>query len=173
MGRTILGRFDGKTRSLQALHTRRSRRAILLEQGYAPALLCLVPRCLLFVIIYNIILVYLNNVFKGPYSFPHRGSLRAIAVIAEGVSVKPGAAGLLIGIECSRVRNSLWMYLTSFVTTRICVELAAVQRKLPDWDVVGFQLYSARIFHVTLSSRIYKGGQRPPPNDDQHLRQYK
>jgi hypothetical protein len=64
------------------------------------------------------------------------------------------------------------MYLISFVTTRIGVELAAVQRKLPDLIVVGLQLYSARTFHVTLSLRIYKGGQGPPPND-QHLRQYK
>ena len=46
--------------------------------------------------------------------------------------VKPGAARLLTDIECSRVRDSSWMYLTSFVTTRIGVELAAVQRKLPD-----------------------------------------
>ena len=52
------------------------------------------------------------------------------------VSVRPGAAGLLIGIECSRVRDSSWMYLTSLVTTRIGVELAAVQRKLPDCVVV-------------------------------------
>ena len=57
------------------------------------------------------------------------------------------------------------MYLTSFVTTRIGVELAAVQRKLPDCIVVGLQLYSARTFHVTLSPRIYKGGQGPPPNN--------
>ena len=49
--------------------------------------------------------------------------------------VRPGAAGLLIGIECFRVRDSSWMYLTSFVTTRIGVELAAVQRKLPDYVV--------------------------------------
>ena len=76
--------------------------------------------------------------------------------------VRPGTAGLLIDIECSRVRNSTWMYLTSFVTTRIGVGLAAVQRKLPDFVVVGFQLYSARTFHVTLSPRIYKGGQGPP-----------
>ena len=41
------------------------------------------------------------------------------------------------------------MYLTSFVTTRIGVELAAVQSKLPDRVVVGLQLYSARTFHVT------------------------
>ena len=31
--------------------------------------------------------------------------------------VKSGTAGLLIDIECSRVRDSSWMYLTSFVTT--------------------------------------------------------
>ena len=40
--------------------------------------------------------------------------------------VKPGAARLLTDIECSRVRDSSWMYLTSFVTTRIGVKLAAV-----------------------------------------------
>ena len=54
------------------------------------------------------------------------------------MAVRPGAAGLLIGIECSRVRDSSWMYLISLVTTRIGVELAAVQRKLPDRVVVGF-----------------------------------
>ena len=54
------------------------------------------------------------------------------------------------------------MYLTSFVTTRIGVELAVVQRKLPDYVVVGLQLYSVRTFHVTLTPRIYKGGQGPP-----------
>ena len=54
------------------------------------------------------------------------------------------------------------MYLTSLVTTRISVELAAVQRKLPDCVIVGLQLYSARTFHVTLSPQIYKGGQEPP-----------
>src|SRR6185437_14295422 len=54
--------------------------------------------------------------------------------------VRLGAAGLFIGIECSRVRDSSWMYLISFVTTRIGVELAAVQRKLPERAVVGLQL---------------------------------
>ena len=34
--------------------------------------------------------------------------------IANGV--RPGAAGLLIGIEYSRLRDSSWMYLTSLVT---------------------------------------------------------
>ena len=78
--------------------------------------------------------------------------------------VRPGTAGLLIGIACSRVRDSSWMYLTSFVTTRIGIELAAIQRKLPDRVVVGLQLYSAKTFHVTLSPQIYKGGQGPPRN---------
>ena len=45
--------------------------------------------------------------------------------------VRPGTAGLLTGIECSRVRDSSWMYLTSFVTTRIDVVLAAVQGNYP------------------------------------------
>ena len=78
--------------------------------------------------------------------------------------VRPGAAGLLIDIEYSRVRDSSWIYLTSLVTTRIRVELAAVQRQLPDCIVVGLQLYSARTFHVIPSPQIYKGGQGPPQN---------
>ena len=45
--------------------------------------------------------------------------------------VRPRAAGLLTDIECSRVRDSSWMYLTSFVTTRIGVVLAAVQGNYP------------------------------------------
>ena len=46
-------------------------------------------------------------------------------------TVRPGTARLLIGIECSRVRDSTWMYLTSFVTTRIGAELAVVQGNYP------------------------------------------
>ena len=79
---------------------------------------------------------------------------------------------MLIDIECSRVRDSSWMYLTSFVTTQIGVELVAVQRKLPDPVVVGLQLYSARTFHVTLSPRYIRAG-RDPLETHQHLRQYK
>ena len=56
------------------------------------------------------------------------------------------------------------MYLTSLVTPQIGVELAAVQRKLPDYIVIGLQLYSVRTFHVTMSPRIYKGGQGPSQN---------
>ena len=69
----------------------------------------------------------------------------------NGLFVRLGAAGLLISIEYSRVRDSSWMCLTSLVTTRIGVELAAVQRKLHDRVVVGLKLYSIRTFHVTLS----------------------
>ena len=54
------------------------------------------------------------------------------------------------------------MYLTSFVTTRIGIELAAVQRKIPDYIVVGFQLYSARTFHVTLPPPGYMRVGRDP-----------
>ena len=43
------------------------------------------------------------------------------------VLVRPGVAGLLIGIECFRVSDSSWMYVTSLVTTRIGVELAVEQ----------------------------------------------
>ena len=56
------------------------------------------------------------------------------------------------------------MYLTSLVTTRIGVELAAELRKLPDRVKVGLQMYSDRTLHVNLSPRIYKGGQVPPQN---------
>ena len=66
------------------------------------------------------------------------------------VVVRSGTAGLLIDIEYSRAMDSSWMYLISFVTIRICIELAAVQMKLLDCVVVGLQLYSARTFHVTL-----------------------
>ena len=70
---------------------------------------------------------------------------------SPSLCVRPGAAGLLIGIEYSRVRDIIWMYLTSLVTTRIGLELVAVQKKLPDRVVVGLRLYSARTFHITLS----------------------
>ena len=87
--------------------------------------------------------------------------------------VRPGEAGLVIGIECSRVRDSSRIHLTSIVTTQIGVGLAAVQRKLPDRAVVGLQLYSIRTFHITLSSRIYIRTGRDPLEEHQHLRQYK
>ena len=89
------------------------------------------------------------------------------------VVVRSGTTELFIDIECPRAMDSSWMYLIFFVTIRIGIELAAVQMKLPDCVVVGLQLYWARTFYVTLSPRIYKGGQGPPPNNHQHLRQYK
>ena len=49
----------------------------------------------------------------------------------QQLPIRPGAAGLLTDIECSRVRDSSWMYLISFVTIRIGVELAAVQENYP------------------------------------------
>ena len=82
-------------------------------------------------------------------------------MIQAGVGVRPGVAGLLTGIECSRVRDRSWLYLTAFVTTRLDVELIAVQRKLSDCVVVGLQLYSARTFHITLSPRYIKAGRDP------------
>ena len=52
-------------------------------------------------------------------------------IVYKSPSVRPGIAGLLTGIECSRVRDSSWMYLTSFVTTLIGVVLDAVQGNYP------------------------------------------
>ena len=49
----------------------------------------------------------------------------------ESEPVRPGATGLLIGVEYSRVRESTWMYLTSSVTNRIAVELVDVQGNYP------------------------------------------
>ena len=97
-----------------------------------------------------------------PTTRPVGGLFTAPRPTGDAVPVRPGAAGLLTGVEYSRVRDSSWMYLTSLVNYRIGIELATVQRKLPDRDVVGLQLYSARTFHVTLFPRIYKGGQGPP-----------
>jgi len=62
------------------------------------------------------------------------------------------------------------MYLTSLITIRIGVKLAAVQKKLPDCVVVELQLYSARIFHVPPG--YIKAG-KDPLETHQHLRQYK
>ena len=88
--------------------------------------------------------------------------------------VRPGAAGLLIGIECSRVRDSVWMYLISFCNYPNMRRTSCSTRKLPGLVVVELQQYSVRTFHVTLSpSGVYKGGQGPPPNNHLHLRQYK
>ena len=78
--------------------------------------------------------------------------------------VRPGATGLLTDIECYRVRDSSWMYLTSFCNYPNRRRTSCSTRKLPDHVLVGFQLYSARTFHVTLSPRIYKDRQGPSQN---------
>ena len=41
-----------------------------------------------------------------------------------GLGVRPGAAGLLTGVEYSRIGNTAWVRPTSTVTTRTAVELA-------------------------------------------------
>ena len=46
--------------------------------------------------------------------------------LPRSVLVKPGAARPIIGMECFRVRDNSWMYLTSLVTTQIGIELATV-----------------------------------------------
>ena len=56
----------------------------------------------------------------------------------------------------------------TIVTTRIGVELVVVQEKQPDLVGVGFQQYPTRIFPcTTVPPRVYKGGQRHPPNKKQ------
>ena len=95
------------------------------------------------------------------YLSPYRCTRYHVEQWHNGPLVRPGAAGLLIGIECSRVWDSSWMYLTSLVTIRIGVGLAAVQRKLLDRAVVGLQLYSARTFQVTLSPGYIKVDRDP------------
>jgi hypothetical protein len=59
------------------------------------------------------------------------------------------------------VLNTGGVTLTSLVNTQIGVELAVVQKRLPDRVVVGLQLYWVRTFHITLSPQICKGGQGP------------
>ena len=54
------------------------------------------------------------------------GSLPAL-IKSGGQGVRSGVAGLLTGMEYSRVGNSTWIHLTSTVITRTAVELAGVQ----------------------------------------------
>ena len=57
------------------------------------------------------------------------------ALNGRGKADRPGATGLLIGVEYSRVRNIVWDRTYRIVTTRIEVGLVDV-RKLPDnhWE---------------------------------------
>ena len=45
--------------------------------------------------------------------------------------VRSRAAGLLIGVEYFRVRDSAWIYLILFATTRLGVELVDVLENYP------------------------------------------
>ena len=56
----------------------------------------------------------------------HHGVELEADVQAHVSDPRPGTAGLPTGIECSRVGDSTWICPTSFVSTRIGVELADV-----------------------------------------------
>ena len=65
------------------------------------------------------------------YSTTAQGDEHDGAAGVGTAGVRPGATRLLIEIEYSRVRDRSWMYPTSLVTTRIGIELAAVQGNYP------------------------------------------
>ena len=74
--------------------------------------------------------------------------------------VRPGVAGLLIGVECSRVRDSMDVpYI--FYNYQNRHRTSCSTRKLPDRIVVGLQLYSSRTFHITLSPRYIRADRDP------------
>ena len=52
-------------------------------------------------------------------------------------NVKPGATGLLTGVEYSRVNDSIWHVPYPLVITRLGVELVDIQGKLLDRARVG------------------------------------
>ena len=52
-------------------------------------------------------------------------------------NVKPGATGLLTGVEYSRVKDSIWHVPYPLVITRLGVELVDIQGKLLDRARVG------------------------------------
>ena len=56
----------------------------------------------------------LNSRWEGPFIVSKVTRLGSYRITD---AIRPGAAGLLIGIECSRVRDSSRMDLTSLVTT--------------------------------------------------------
>ena len=76
--------------------------------------------------------VYVVNLDSVVMTLPFRVSIDIRDTMRyKDVIVRPGTTGLLIGIECSRVRDSTWLYLGSLVTTRIGAELTAVQGNYP------------------------------------------
>ena len=52
-------------------------------------------------------------------------------------NVKPGATGLLTGVEYSRVKDSIWHVSYPLVITRLGIELVDIQGKLLDRARVG------------------------------------
>ena len=52
-------------------------------------------------------------------------------------NVKPGATGLLTGVEYSRVKDSTWHVPYPLVITRLGIELVDIQGKLLDRARVG------------------------------------
>ena len=55
---------------------------------------------------------YVDALVKASFLTPNLGGGLIVTAF-----VRPGAAGLLVCLECSRVRDSSWMYLASLVTT--------------------------------------------------------
>ena len=90
------------------------------------------PHMVIYIIIKSNVSISHSSRYSARAHQPRAPLISATQVTSWMASIRPGAAGLLIHIECSRVRDSSWMYLTSFITTRVGVELVAVQRKLPD-----------------------------------------
>ena len=78
----------------------------------------------------------LVEVFKGRHKTCRKDVHQALRRLQDSATKSSGAcqirgSGLLIGIKCSGVKDSAWMYLTSSVTTRIGVELVEVQGNYP------------------------------------------
>ena len=65
--------------------------------------------------------------YKDRICVPKEGDFRQMIMD----DVRPGAAGLLTGMEYSRVGSRTWLCPTSFVSTRIGVELVDVQGNYP------------------------------------------
>jgi len=69
--------------------------------------------------------------------------------------VELGAAGLLIGVECYRIRDGTWPIPYAVITTWVRVELVGIEENYSSSNWVGLlSKYSVRIFHVTLSLEI-------------------
>ena len=74
--------------------------------------------------------------------------------LLEAQVVRPGAAGLLTGMEYSRVEGTAWVHPASNCNYSYSSRTSLRTRKLPDPLGVGLWTYSVRTFHVTLLPRI-------------------